>query len=358
MHDTTDGSHWHEPEGLKNAGYGAWKRPNTSYDDYMEAQGIPIYRGIGVRRVQDMPLKRWNRMGGNGTFIQLYGTEGRWGCYVVEVPGAGALNAERHMYEEIMVVVEGRGTTEIWTDDQKKAHSFEWQRGSMFAVPLNTWHRIVNAASSPALILVASTAPNVMNLFRDSDWIFNAELYLDNRRSPGYKRMEPNMAGNVFYGFVGEHVTGRYSKAHAHMSSAVLVCIKGKGYTYTWPRAIGMTPWKDGKSDQVYRQDYEPVGLVTAAPYGGDWFHAHFGTSKEPLRLIGWYGPNNHRKDKAGVPGEKDTDEGAIDVTEGGTAIPYWLEDPFLRKEYEETLRKEGVTSRMGEALYLEPATA
>ena len=98
MHDITS-DHWHEPEGFKNAGYGAWKRPNTPYDDYMEAQGIPIYRGIGVRRVQDMPLKRWERMGGNGTFIQLYGTEGRWGCYVVEIPGAGALNPERHMYE-------------------------------------------------------------------------------------------------------------------------------------------------------------------------------------------------------------------------------------------------------------------
>jgi hypothetical protein len=58
------------------------------------------------------------------------------------------------------------------------------------------------------------------------------------------------------------------------------------------------------------------------------------------------------------VPGEKDTDEGAIDVTEGGTAIPYWLEDPFLRKEYEETLRKEGVTSRMDESLYHSPAKA
>ncbi len=165
--------------------------------------------------------------------------------------------------------------------------------------------------------------------------IFNAKLYLDNRRSPGYTRVEPAMAGNVFYGFVGEHLTGHYSKAHAHLSSAVLVCINGKGYTYTWPRTIGMTPWKDGKADQVYRQDYETVGLVTAAPYGGDWFHAHFGVSKEPLRLIGWYGPNNHRKDRAGVPGEKDIDEGAIDVTEGGTAIPYWLEDPFLRQEYE-----------------------
>ena len=81
---------------------------------------------------------------------------------------AGALNPERHMYEEIMVVVEGRGTTEIWTDGQAKPHTFEWQRGSMFSIPLNTNHRIINAASSPALILVASTAPNVMNIFRDT----------------------------------------------------------------------------------------------------------------------------------------------------------------------------------------------
>jgi mannose-6-phosphate isomerase-like protein (cupin superfamily) len=398
MHEVTS-DHWHEPEGLKNAGVGAWQRPNTPYDNFMEAQGIPIFRGIGVRRVQDMPLTPWPRLGGRGTFIQLYGTEGKWGCYVVEVPGAGALKPEKHMYEEIMVVVEGRGTTEIWADGQSKPHTFEWQRGSMFSIPLNTNHRIVNAASSPALILVATSAPNVMNIFRDTDWIFNcpvtfpsrfdgsqdffkpkddivpdplrglalrksnfipdimnADLYLDNRRSPGYTRVEPHMANNVFYGFVGEHRTGRYSKAHAHMSAAVLVCLKGKGYTYTWPRSDGMTPWQDGKTQNIYRQDYEPVGLVTAAPYGGDWFHAHFGISKEPLRLIGWYGPNNHRKDKPGVPGEKDTDEGAIDVTEGGTAIPYWLEDPFLRREYEETLKKEGVTSQMGEELYRPPA--
>src|SRR5258708_18492619 len=115
---------------------------------------------------------------------------------------------------------------------------------------------------------------------------FNAELYLDNRRSPGYKRMEPNMAGNVFYGFIGEHVTGRYSKAHAHMSSAVLVCIKSKGYTYTWPRAIGMTAWKDGQSDQVYRQDFEPVRLRTAAPHGGALVPAPFCTNQKPRRLI------------------------------------------------------------------------
>ena len=82
------------------AGLGKFLRPNTPYDNYMESQGIPIYRDIGVRRVQDLPRKPWKRMGGSGTFIQLLGTEGLWGCYVVEVPGAGALNAEKHMYEE------------------------------------------------------------------------------------------------------------------------------------------------------------------------------------------------------------------------------------------------------------------
>src|SRR5207247_2423142 len=110
--DHPTSSTWQEPTDNKTkAGYGRFPRPKTPYDLFMEAQDIPIYRDIGVRRVQDLPRKPWKRMGGNGTFIQLLGTEGLWGCYVVEVPGAGALNAEKHMYEEMYLVVEGRGTT-------------------------------------------------------------------------------------------------------------------------------------------------------------------------------------------------------------------------------------------------------
>jgi len=65
--------------------------------------------------------------------------------------------------------------------------------------------------------------------------IMNGKLYLDNRRSPGYLRVGralPTTCSTLHR----RHETGRYSKAHAHMSSAVLVCLKGKGYTYTWPR--------------------------------------------------------------------------------------------------------------------------
>ena len=42
----------------------------------------------------------------------------------------------------------------------------------------------------------------------------------------------------------------------------------------------------------------------------------------------------------------------AIDINEGGSAIPYRDEDPFIRKEYEEELAKEGVPSRMEEWMF------
>ena len=155
--------------------------------------------------------------------------------------------------------------------------------------------------SSP--IPCAASAMRRTNLIPD---VINCELPLDNRRSPGYRRVEPHVAGNRFYLFVGQHETGRYAKAHKHHSTAVLI-VEGEGYTYTWPDALGPKPWQDGKADKILRQDYEPVGIVSAAPKmsSGDWFHQHFGTSKGPLRLVAWHGPNNHPALKAGRPGEK-----------------------------------------------------
>ena len=37
------------------------------------------------------------------------------------------------------------------------------------------------------------------------------------------------------------------------------VAIQGKGYTYTWPEALGTQPWKNGRADKVLCQEYEPV---------------------------------------------------------------------------------------------------
>ena len=154
MHELTGRTHWHEPTGQNRAGFGKFGRPKTPYDLFMESEGIPIYRDIGLKTVKNLPLAPWKRLGGRGTYIQLYGTEGLWGCYVVEIPAAGALNVERHLYEKVGLVVEGRGTTEVWQEGQSRRHVFEWQAGSLFTTPLNASHRLVNAANSPALLLL------------------------------------------------------------------------------------------------------------------------------------------------------------------------------------------------------------
>ena len=238
------------------------------------------------------------------------------------------------MYEEIFLVVEGRGTTEVWQDGDAKKHVFEWQRGSMFSIPMNAWHRLVNATSGGALLLAGTTAPNVLNMINNVDAVFNnpfvfrdrfdgaddffkakddiepdpvrglamrrtnfipdavnCDLPLDNRRSVGWRRVEPFMTNNQFYFWIGQHEQGRYSKAHAHTSAAILICLKGKGYTYSWPERCGVTPWKDGHADEVRRLDYEPVGMVTAAPGGARWFHQHFGVGRRPVPADGLVRP-------------------------------------------------------------------
>ena len=391
------GTHWHEPAGTKKAGFGEFKKQPTPYDQFMVEEGIPVFRDLGVSSVKNLPLKPWKRTGGRGTYIQLLGTETKWGCHLVEVPAAGALHPEKHMYEEIYIVVEGRGSTEVWLEGEGRKHVFEWQEGSMFSIPMNAMHRIVNATNSPALLLGGTTAPNVLNQIQNADAVFNnpyvfrdrfsgaddfykyreeiepdpvrglamrrtnfmpeavnCELPLDNRRSPGYRRVEPFMTNNTFYYWIGQHENGRYSKAHAHTSAAILICLKGEGYTYTWPEEYGVNPWRDGHADKIKRLDYGPFGMVSAAPGGARWYHQHFSVSKEPFRLMAWFGPHNPGRDP-GAPGEKHTDYTAIDVNEGGTAIPYWMEDPYIRKEYEEKLNRNGVEIRMKPEWYVTP---
>jgi hypothetical protein len=70
------------------------------------------------------------------------------------------------------------------------------------------------------------------------------------------------------------------------------------------------------------------------------------------LRITAWHGPNNQRSRKPGRPGEQLMDYGAIDLNKGGSAIPYSQEDPRIRREFEETLRRDGVAARMDERFY------
>ncbi len=45
--------------------------------------------------------------------------------YVAEIPPGEALQAEKHLYEELICILDGMGATEVWQEGKKKS-LFEW----------------------------------------------------------------------------------------------------------------------------------------------------------------------------------------------------------------------------------------
>ncbi len=369
----------------------------SAYEVFINEQNIPIYRGLGVYDSRQLPLAPWKRMGGQGSFIELDGQAGYYGMYVVEVPAGGVLNSERHMYEEICLVIEGRGSTEVWREGSFKKQTFEWQPGSYFMLPINVWHRLVNGTSSPALVLVATSAPSVMEIFSSRSFIFDnpfefldrydespdffkpreeieasesgratlrthlipdvmhCYLPLSNERAPGFRRVDPwPWSGAYFHNFIAEYPSGRYSTGHAHEAGRVLVCLRGKGYSLNWRLNLGKHPWEAGKGDLVNRQDYIPGGMVTAAPSSGDWFHQHLSTGKDDMRVLAIRHPLKASEE----PGEEiKLPDGTMFLGPGRHEVTYPEEDPQVRKDYQESLEKEGAEFTMPESVYLGGST-
>jgi mannose-6-phosphate isomerase-like protein (cupin superfamily) len=392
-----------EPSGDEPAGLAIYTRSPSPYERWMAAEGIPVFRGIGVRDTRELELGHWARRNARGSFLHLRGIEGVKGLYVIEVPPGEATRPEKHVYDEFFLVIEGRGSTEVWRGDGPK-RVFEWQPGTLFMIPINASYRLVNATGSRALLLSANNAPPVMNIFQspeflfDNDWTFaergvvdddffspnvelerdpvrkraairsnvfpdivNCELPLDNQRAPGYRRIQPMFKGFISDvtsgGFVAQYPSGRYSKAHFHQSGAVLVCLRGEGYTFNWPTRLGPTPWADGLGDQVNRIDYVPGGLVAAAPGGGDWFHQHFGSGREPLRILNYWGGPSGRWGSTGDVGDDKVKAGNLfGISEGGRTILYHQEDPFVRNYFRQRLAAAGLEMTMPESAFLPPA--
>jgi quercetin dioxygenase-like cupin family protein len=378
-------------EDLKAIGRFRWHRPHSPYEKFIEGEGVPIVRGLGVYDVRQVVLGPWPRTGGRGAYLELDGLQNRNGLYVIEIPAGGALKPEKHMYEEMYYVVDGRGSTEVWRDGlSAQKQIFEWQTGSLFSPPLNSWHRLVNASSSPVRLVVGTNAPPIMAMFRSEKFIFDnpfqfddryperddyfkptelsirpengrhinlgnlipdaisCELPLENHRGAGHRNFAWRLSGNTYIGFVAQYPPGRYSKAHYHPGGPVLICLRGKGYLVTWPKDAGIRPWENGKGHLVERQDYGECGVVSAAPGNGDWYHAHFGVSKEPFRVMAFLG--GYPRNLVGAPGDEVSYN--LDQRRGGNSIEYRDEDPQIRRDYIAALKKEGAEFQMPDSLY------
>ncbi|MGZ8464777.1 MAG: cupin domain-containing protein [Candidatus Binatia bacterium] len=146
---------------------------DTPYDRWIASQGIDIVRGFFVEDLYTTPLKWWDRIGGNGVCIMLDGAGYMDDAYVIGIPPGKSLNPQRHIYEALVYVLAGRGATTVWQDNGAK-QTFEWQAGSLFALPLNAWYQHFNGqGDQEARLLSVTTAPLIFNLFRSADFVTN-----------------------------------------------------------------------------------------------------------------------------------------------------------------------------------------
>lgn len=373
----------------------------SAYDLWMQREGLPVVGGHGVTDVSQLNLAPWPRLGGRGAFIQLQGMEGFTGMYVVEISPGDSLEPERHMYEELIYVLSGEGTTELWHDGpsdpeshpdagtRDAAHCFEWRAGALFAPPLNMWHRFNNlSGSEPAHLVGVTNAPMILDLYHNTEFVFGCDFdfrdrydgrpdyfkvgEVQGRDSPwgqtwvwetnlipdvrgkemnrleakgsGFRGISYEMAGNVLVGHVAEWPAGRYQKCHYHLGGAVLLIVRSRGYTLMWPRELGPHPYQDGHEDQVVRVDWQE-GSVFSPPTG--WFHQHFNTGEGPARQLALrFGSRNYEVKF------NDAYAGAgplVSLREGGTMIEYEDEDPQIAEMFRRELEAAGVPYQMPE---------
>jgi len=352
------------------------------YTDWLRDEGVPVIEGYGIDLLT-AETRPWPRFNANGAVVHLKGRGEFNTMFLIDLLPGTSTPPLRHIYEEIIFVIEGRGSTQIETADGR-THSFEWGPKSLFSIPLNAKHRIFNGSGQQrARLALCNYFPLVKNLYHNDEFIFNCPFSFPEREGEikhfggegdmvstaarwhhwvtnfvpdvsvfsEMKEMESRGAGSSTISFhlsdgvMKAHMSampvGTYKKAHRHGPDFFIFNITGSGYSLMWSQ---------GDPDFV-RVDWR-YGMLFAPP--DMMFHQHFNTSREPARYLAVaLGSMKYpflalrKKQLLGVD---------VDVGDGGGQIEYEHQDPRIHALYLRELEKNGVASRMGK--YIDESAA
>ena len=346
------------------------------YLDWAEAEGIPMVEDFGVD-LNEVETRPWARMGLDGALVHLKGRGDFLCVFILDLPPGGKSAPQRHVFEEVVYVLEGQGSTTIKSHDGR-THSFEWSKGGLFALPLNaTYQHFNGSGKSRARLSSTNNLPMVLNLFHNEDFVFDNSFAFVERagketffsgegdfipKTPGRHMWETNfipdlrqfelvkwekrgaggsnmmfvLADGTMHAHSSEMPVGTYKKAHRHGADFHVSCITGTGYSLLW--------YEDDA--EFVRVDWDH-GVVFAPPDG--MYHQHFNTSSTPARYLaialgGLRYPMVAEK-RAVFMGMD------VNVRDGGAQIEYEDQDSRIHEIYLEALRENGVDSGMGRFL-------
>jgi mannose-6-phosphate isomerase-like protein (cupin superfamily) len=337
---------------------------DTPYDRWVRSQGLDIKPAMYVRQLRTIALKPWAERGGSAVFLNHESTRTTNDAYVCEIPAGGELKPRRQIFDEMILVLSGRGSTTIWNDAGDR-QTFEWKENAIFAIPMNCWHQHFNGSGKePARYVAVTYCPQVLNLFGEPDFVFNNKHDFKTRfsgepdyfsakgeqkgfllttnfvadavniplitaasRGGGGGHIRFNMARGALPSHISQFPVGTYKRAHSHGSGAFVIVLSGQGYSLMWY-----------EGEEPKRYDWE-VGTLIVPPAG--MYHQHFNTGTTPARYLAFR--NISIRNSQGVP------YSWISRRLGGSQIDYADEPQVVRDLFEREIAANGVSSRMPE---------
>ncbi|MGH7832259.1 MAG: ethanolamine ammonia lyase-activating protein [Candidatus Binatia bacterium] len=335
----------------------------SAFLEWCDSEGLAVITGYGVEDLRVVSLSPWDRLGGPAAYCHLAGSQGFVGTLIAEIPPGKSLRPIRHMYEEQVLILQGSGATQFWSEATGETVTLEWQAGSLFSPPLNVKHLHFNgSASEPARFAAANNLPLIMNVYNSPEFVFNTPFEFRHRfagqkdffssemkpgeledrtvnfipdlysvqldyhpeRGVGFSRLGIHLSGNSMVGHIMAIESGTYKKAHRHGSGAQVIVLGGKGYSLMWP-----------PGGEFVRVDWKK-GSLLVPPEG--WYHHHFTTSREAARHLAL----RRGLRQVGTPWRPNLSE-----REGGHLLEHDDEPPEIRAMYEAELVKEGIPLRM-----------
>ena len=341
------------------------------YAEWIEREGVPLIVDFAFDDLNTLELGTWERKGGKGAIINIPNDEIPNDAQVVEIEAGSKSEPEHHMYETQIYVLSGRGATSIWNNEKEKA-TFEWHAGSLFAIPLNAWYQFFNGSGTESARYIAVTsAPPIMRLYRNDDFVFNnpyvfserlsdqeeafngtgklynkrvcetnfipnapdMPLYGWKERGAGGVNAMLEMAKNSINSHISEFPLGTYKKAHKHGPGAHLILLSGdSGYSLLWQ--------SDDRSDTV-RANWK-AGAMVIVP-GAGTVHQHFNSGTRRARYLALKaGSHGLVKPYGGSYGT-----GSKSMKDGGSQIEYEDEELAIHELFEAELAKVGATCNM-----------
>jgi oxalate decarboxylase/phosphoglucose isomerase-like protein (cupin superfamily) len=337
---------------------------DSPYTRWVASEGLDIIQGFYVPNLNTVELKPWPRRGGRAVFVNHDASRTSNDCYVCEIPAGGKLAPQRQLYEEMILVLSGRGSTSVWNDAGAKV-SFEWGAGAIFGIPLNTHHQHFNGSGrDPARFVAVTNLPPLMNVFESPDFIFNTSYDFENRfsgepeyfankgkqkgllletnfvadavnlplidageRGAGGGHIRFQLAKSSLNSHISQFPIGTYKKCHRHGPGAHVIILTGEGYSLMYP-----------EGEEPQRFDWE-VGTMIVPP--NMWFHQHFNTGTTPARYLAFKHEGVAIRNAQGVP------KAWISTRVGGDQVDYADEPPEVRTMFAEELARHGLESQM-----------